>query len=140
MLREEIKALTRTSPAELRKFGLTVGGLLVALGLFFLWRNKSWWPWLLWPGVPLVLLGAALPRTLKWVNVAWMTLALCLGTLVSTVLLAALFYLVVTPIGLVARLAGKDFLTRKLNPGATSYWLRRDHSRRKEKHEHERQY
>ncbi len=140
MFREDIKALTKAGPAELRKFGLTVGGVLVALGLLFLWRHKPWWPWLLWPGVPLVVLGAALPRTLKWVNVAWMTLALCLGAVMSTVLLVALFYLVVTPIGLVARLAGKDFLSQKLQPGASSYWLRRDHSRPKEKHEHERQF
>ena len=42
--------------------------------------------------------------------------------------------------GLVARLAGKDFLSQKLEPGAASYWLTRDISKPKAKHEHEQQF
>ena len=98
------------------------------------------YPWLLWPGVPLVVLGAVLPRSLKWVYVAWMTLAMVLGAIVSTILLVLLFYLVVTPIGLIARLAGKDFLSRKLDSKASSYWILRDIAQPKAKHEHERQF
>lgn len=142
MLREDIKGLQKATPRDLRKFGLMVGGVFVLLALFFLipkWR-KDWFWWFLVPGVPLVLLGAVFPRALKWVYVAWMTLAMILGAIVSTILLTLLFYLMVAPIGLVARLAGKDFLSRKLQPQAASYWLVRDTSTRKQKHEHEQQF
>lgn len=142
MLREDIKALQKATPRDLRKFGLVVGGVFCALALLFFlpkW-HKSWFWWLLVPGVPLVVLGAVAPRSLKWVNVGWMTLAMVLGALVSTILLTLLFYFVVMPTGLVARLAGKDFLSRKLDPKAASYWILRDASKPKEKHEHEQQF
>lgn len=140
MLREDIKGLQKATPRDLRKFGLVVGGVFLGLGLLFLLRHKSWWPWFVWPGAPLVVLGAILPRSLKWVYVAWMTLAMLMGAVVSTVLLVLLFFLVVTPIGLVARLTGKDFLSLKLQPAAASYWILRDTSKPKQKHEHEQQF
>jgi hypothetical protein len=140
MLREDIKGLLKASPRDLRKFGLMVGGVFLGLGLIFYLRHKPWWPWLVWPGAPLVVLGAVLPRSLKWVYVAWMTLAMILGAIVSTILLTALFFFVVTPIGLVARLAGKDFLSRRLDSSAVSYWILRDVSKPKPKHEYERQF
>ena len=139
-MREDIKALQKATPRDLRKFGLVVGGVFCALGLWFFLRHKPYYWYVLAPGVPLVVLGAILPRSLKWIYVGWMALAMVLGAIVSTVLLTLLFYLVVTPIGLVARLAGKDFLSRKLQPGAPSYWILRDASKPKAKHEHEQQF
>jgi hypothetical protein len=48
-----------------------------------------------------------------------------LGLVVSTVLLTLFFYLVVTPIGLLARASGKDFLSRRLERESRSYWIAR---------------
>jgi uncharacterized BrkB/YihY/UPF0761 family membrane protein len=140
MLREDIKGLQKASVQDLRKFGLMIGGVFLGLGLLFYFRHKPWWPWFIGPGVPLVALGAILPRSLKWVYVAWMTLAMVLGAIVSTVVLTLLFFLVVTPIGLLARAVGKDFLSQKLQPHADSYWILRDSSKPKEKENHERQF
>jgi hypothetical protein len=140
MFRDEVKALKSATPRDLRKFGLVVGGVFVLLGLFFWWRHKPWYWWLLVPGVPLAVLGAIFPRSLKWIYVGWMTFAMVLGAIVSTVLLVLLFYLVVTPVGFVARLAGKDFLNRRLEPNKSSYWSPRNTSRAKQRHEHERQF
>ena len=128
-LAHELKSL-KTGSSDLRKFGLLVGGVFIALGLFFLWREKSWYPILIAIGTPLVLLGAIFPRTLKYVYLVWMGLAFCLGLVVSTILLTLFFYLVFTPMGLLARLAGKDFLSRKLEPASDSYWLPRETSRK----------
>jgi hypothetical protein len=140
MLREDIKRLQQATPRDLRKFGLMVGGVFLALGVYFYLRHKSWWPWFVVLGTPLVVLGAAVPRSLKWVYVGWMALSMVVGAIVSTILMTVIFYLVVTPIGLIARVAGKDFLSRKLDPSAASYWSLRDVSRSKQKHEHERQF
>ena len=129
----------KTGTRELRNFGLLVGGVFALLGLLFLARGKAIYPWLLTPGLVLVTLGTIAPRTLKYIYLVWMGLALVLGFVVSHVILTVFFFLVVTPIGLIARLAGKDFLRLKLDRQAKSYWIPREH-KRKAVEEYERQF
>jgi len=123
-IREDIRQL-KTSDRDLRKFGLMVGGVFAVLGALFLWRHKAIGPYFLWPGVGVVAFGAVFPRALKWVYIAWMSVAFVLGFIMAHVILTLLFYLVITPIGLLARLAGKDFLSLKLDRAAKSYWIPR---------------
>lgn len=137
-IREDIKQL-KTSDRDLRKFGLMVGGVFTVLGLLFLWRHKAFYPYLLWPGAALVLLGTILPRALKWVYLVWMSVAFVLGFVMAHVILTLLFLLVITPMGLAARLTGKDFLSLKLDRTAKSYWLPRP-SKPKSAKDYERQF
>jgi len=137
-IREDIKQL-KTGVPELRKFGLLVGGVLSTLGLLFLWRYKSHYPYFLWPGVFLVALGFGLPRALKWIYIAWMSVALGLGFVMAHVILTSLFYLMMTPMGLIARVFGKDFLRLKLDRAAATYWIPRDRKSRSPA-EYERQF
>ena len=121
-VRQEIREL-KTGARELRKFGLMVGSVLVALGLLFFLRHKSSYPFLVWPGVALILFGAIAPRALKYPYIAWMTVAFSLGFVMARILLTAGFVLLVTPIALIARLFGRDFLNRKWQRQATTYWM-----------------
>jgi len=139
MIRAEIQELD-TSPRNLRKFGLVVGGVFGLLAVWFWWRGKAFYPYVLIPGVSLVVFGLIWPKVLKQVYVIWMSLALVLGLIVSTALLTILFYLVVTPVGLVARLSGKDFLSQKLDPNANSYWIARDRSIPRRRNDYEQQF
>ena len=129
MILNDFKEL-KTGTRELRNFGLLVGGVFSVLGLLFLARGKAVFPWLLTPGLLLIILGAIAPRTLKYIYLGWMGLALVLGFVVSHVILTVFFFLVITPIGLIARLAGKDFLRLKLDRHAKSYWIPREHGRK----------
>jgi uncharacterized BrkB/YihY/UPF0761 family membrane protein len=139
MIREELKQLS-TTPRDLRKFGLLVGGVFAAIGVWFLLRHKPAGPWFVAPGALLMLLGLAVPKTLKAVYLGWMAMAITLGIVVSTVLLTFFYFLVITPIGLAARLLGKDFLSRKLDRGAKSYWLPRDRSVPRKPADYEQQF
>jgi len=139
MIRAEIQELD-TSPRNLRKFGLVVGGVFGLLTVWFWWRGKAFYPYVLILSVSLVVFGLIWPKVLKQVYVIWMSLALVLGLIVSTVLLTILFYLVVMPVGLVARLSGKDFLSRKLDPNANSYWIARDRSIPRRMKDYEQQF
>jgi len=139
MIRDELQKL-KTGPAELRQFGLVVGGVFGLLACWFWLRHKPFYPYLFIPAVPLLGLGLVWPRSLKWVHLGWMGLAFLLGHLVSTVLLALCFFLVVTPLGLLARVLGQDFLHRKWDRRAASYWLSRDLSKRKARADYERQF
>ena len=124
-MQEELKSLS-TTKRDLRMFGLMVGGVFLLLGGIALFRHKWTAPWLLTPGIVLFGLGLAWPRSLKLIYIAWMGLALGLGLVVSSVLLTVFFYVVITPIGLIARLAGKDFLSLKMEPDAKSHWQPRE--------------
>jgi hypothetical protein len=135
---EELKHL-RTEPRDLRKFGLMVGGVFALLGLWFLFRHKPWHAWFWIPGALLIAAGAIAPRGLKHIYVAWMSMAFVLGFIMSTLLLTAFFYLVVTPVGLLAKVAGKDFLQRKWS-SSPSYWILRPPGPMKEPNRYEQQF
>lgn len=137
-IREELKHL-KTEPRDLRKFGLLVGGVFVLLGLWFVFRHKSWHTWFWVPGAGLMAFALIAPRALKHIYLGWMALAVTLGLVVSTILLTLFFYVVVTSIGLAARLCGKDFLSRKWS-NTTSYWLVRPASEAKRPGDYEQQF
>lgn len=106
-----------------RNFGLLVGGVFAALGLWWLYRGKFGTIALvvLALGAALMILGAAFPRSLVLANRTWMTLAEALGFIMTRVTLGIVFYLVVTPIGFIKRLQGWDPLRLRATP-SKSYW------------------
>lgn len=65
------------------------------------------------------------PVLLVGLNRLWIKFGLLLGKVVSPIALGILFYGVVTPIGLLVRLTGKDPLRLKFDPAASSYWIPR---------------
>jgi len=99
----------------LREFGLITGGLFVGLfGLLFPWLFSfafPKWPWI----IAGVLWGLALliPNSLKWIYQGWMSFALVLGWINTRLILAIMFYLIMTPMGLVMRLFGKNAMKNK---------------------------
>ncbi len=125
MIQHELNELS-TTRRDLRKFGLLVGGVCLLLAGWTLFRHKPIWPYLLTPGALLFVLGLVLPRSLLWVYRAWMAIAFTLGLIVSTIVLTLFYFLVMTPIGLLARLFGKDFLSLKMDRQSKTYWLPRE--------------
>jgi hypothetical protein len=69
--------------------------------------------------------GLAKPATLRWLFVGWMKLAFPLNWFISELVLALMFYGILTPLALVFRLAGRDLLGRKAAPGRDSFWVRK---------------
>lgn len=108
----------------LRRFGRTVllGCALIAAALG--WGRGAWTAARWVAGAGLVVGGAGLsgvrPLALPLYRL-WMGVGFVMGTVVSHVLMAAVWYLVLTPIGLVLRLAGRDPLQRR-GRGAATFW------------------
>lgn len=120
-INEEYQKLDR-SPRSLRRFGLTVGFVFLLLGCVLLWRHRgAAWP-LVSIGAVLVLAAGLAPLALKWVHGPWMIAALALGWIVTRILLTIVFFLVVTPIGLLQRLFGKRAIEVAFEADAASYW------------------
>ena len=120
-LLKEINEIPMTKQA-LRKFGLTMGIAFGLLGGLLVWRARAAWPYFVGASAFFLFFGLALPVVLKPLQKVWMTLALLMGWVMSRVILAVLFFLVVTPIGLILRLSGKDLLDKKAGAKKESYW------------------
>ncbi len=71
----------------------------------------------------------AAPRAIRPLYVAWMAAVWPIGWTVSHLVMACLFYLVFTPIGLIMRACGRDPLRRKFDRTAESYWCDREPTR-----------
>ena len=125
MFKEEIKNI-KEDKTTLRKFGLTVGAVLLLVGIVLYLTGKSSSVVFLGAGVLLILLGLILPNILKPLNKIWMSLAVILGWFMSRLILFILFYIVITPIGFFLRIAGKDFLNLRTDKNSDSYWEKRE--------------
>lgn len=78
--------------------------------------------------VACVLTTFAFPQSLSPLNRAWMKLGLFLGKLVNPVILGVIFFLIITPVSLITRLAGRDALRLNQEHHKT-YWRTRDNNR-----------
>jgi hypothetical protein len=70
-------------------------------------------------------LGFAFPPLIRMVYVVWMAAVFPIGWVVSHMLMASLYYFVMTPIGWLMKLCGYDPLKRKEDPKIESYWIAR---------------
>ncbi len=112
------------SKKELAWFGLLLLLFFGLLGLMARFRfdspagaNRFWIT-----GGALCVVYYALPFLRRWMFRGWMLLTFPIGWVVSHVVLLVTFYLVLTPIGLILRLGGRDPMKRRLDPDAASYW------------------
>ena len=99
---EEIKNI-ESRRCDLRKFGFTVGIILLIISGFLFWKEKESFQIFLAIGITLFLTAVALPSVLKPVYWIWMIFAIILGWFMTRVILSLLFYVVFTSIGLTSR-------------------------------------
>ncbi len=130
-IRLELKELD-SSPKSLRKFAFLVGGIILGISFWLSLRYFS--PFICYflgiIGMVLIVMGVFSPRCLKGIYKVWMGMAFAIGWVVSRVLLMVIFYFVIMPIGLTARIVGKEFLDKKPRVRKDSYWVERDASRK----------
>ena len=114
------------SPRELRQFA---GGCLFFGALFgtVLWfRGDPRAAMAAWAiGGALGVSGLFVPATLRWIYVGLMVIVAPVGVVVATVVLFAIYWVVITPVAVVQRLGGRDALQRRPPPGdgPASYWV-----------------
>ena len=119
-----IEINTDPSKKELRWFGVMLVVFVLAVGALVRWQfdalvaaQRIWIA-----GGVLSMVYVVAPPLRRWIFVGWIYAAFPIGWTVSHVLLASIYYLVFTPIGLLLRLIKGDPLERQLDPSAASYW------------------
>ena len=76
-----------------------------------------------------LILGLMNSKLLTPLNKLWFKFGMILGAIVSPVVLGVVFFLVVTPIGLIMKIMGKDLLNKKYDKKKETYWIKRDKPR-----------
>ena len=109
-----------------RSFGLVFAAVFAIVALLPLWNGGAvrWWALVIAAGF--LLAGLVLPKVLAVPNRLWFKFGLLLGMVIAPLVMMILYYLTVTPTGIIMRLLGKDLLRQKIDKQAASYWILRD--------------
>jgi len=107
---------------EIRKFGIVIGSILLIIGVILLWKRNIYYPILMIIGIFLFVGGLSIPIILKPIYIIWMIFATIMGWLMTRFILSLLFYGLITPISLIARLMGKKFIYLRWDKINNSYW------------------
>lgn len=111
-----------TGKKELRSFGLLVGAVFTAIGIWpFLLRGDALHLWAIGLGGALILLGGISPGVLAPVHKVWMRVGHALGWINTRILLGLVFYGLVTPMGILFRLMGKDVMRQAFAHDSPTY-------------------
>lgn len=127
------------STGQLRKFAVTMASVLTLIAILLLYGRKESCVYLFLLSLVFLLFGMLAPMRLKPIYKLWMAMSNIIGWFVTKLILCALFYLVLTPVSLLARLFGKNFLELEINPDANTYWVLRKNSQ-PEKTDYEKQF
>ena len=119
------------TPKDLRKFGLTMTIICLVFASIGYFKNSA----ITGLGLSLLIISGIflffsifLPLKLKAFEKFWMLLAEKINKIMTPVILSITYYLMITPIGLLLRILGKDILELKIDKNKTSYWEKIDQS------------
>jgi hypothetical protein len=113
----------KKTPRELRLFGLALGTALTVIGGLSLWRGRAAGPWVLGVAMAVILSGLVAPQLLRPLERVLATVLRAVLAVVTYVVLTVAFYAIMTPMGLLVRLLGKDLLAMRCPSDEPSYWV-----------------
>lgn len=119
------KSLTLTEKGELRKFGLIVGCIFLALGLSPILKGKDSNFFLIAPAIILIFSAVILPKILLPFYRVWMRLGKTLGKINSFIVLSLIFYFVLTPLGIIRRALKIDSRKFAHRRNENSHWIKK---------------
>ena len=107
--------------SDIKKFGIIFSIIMLIVSIFLLYKSSNLY---FFTGLFFIFLslGILFPVLIKPIYALWMILGSILGSLMTIVILTFIFYLIMFPISIIARILKKNFLELKLNKKANSYW------------------
>jgi len=105
-----------------RSFGLVFFFIFLLIGIWPILNNEEIRLWFLIISIVFLVLGLLNSKILTPLNKAWFKFGLFLGKIISPFVMSVIFFLVVTPIGLLMRILKKDLLNLRFNKNK-SYWI-----------------
>ena len=109
-----------------RNFGLVFFVVFLIISLWPLLDGGQLKIWSLFFSLFFLVLGLMNSKLLTPLNLLWTKFGILLGNVFAPIVMSFIFFLVVTPIGLLMRMMGKDLLRTKYNKSGKSYWIKRE--------------
>jgi hypothetical protein len=109
-----------------KSFGILFFIVFAIIGLYPLLSFNFVRVWALVIALIFLFLGLTKPSVLKPLNTGWIKLGEILGKIIAPIVMLLVFFIVITPIGLMLRLFGKDILGLKFSEKVKTYWITRD--------------
>ena len=107
-----------------RSFGVVFFIFFVLIALYPLLKGNDLRIWSLLISFSFLILGVINSRILTPLNKLWFKFGLLLGKIISPIIMGIIFFMIVTPIGVIMRLLNKDLLNLKYNQ-QNSYWIKK---------------
>ena len=117
-----------------RSFGRVFFIVFFVIALYPLLSNQEIRLWALIISVIFLILGLLKSKLLSPLNKLWFKFGIFLGKIISPIIMGIIFFLVVTPTGIIMRLLGKDLLNLKYNK-EKSYWIEKNGPKSKMKNQ-----
>ena len=108
-----------------KSFGILFGVVFIIVSVWPLFYSNSLRIWSLILAIIFFLLAFLKPSLLKSFNNAWIKLGELLGRIIAPIIMAIVYFLILTPISLLVRLFGKDLIGLKFSNDIKSYWIKR---------------
>jgi len=108
-----------------RSFGIVFFVVFLIISIWPLLDEKELRYWSLIVSIIFLILGILKSNILTPLNKVWFKFGILLGNIISPIIMAFVFFLVVTPISLIMKIFGKDILNLKKNKNS-SYWIKKD--------------
>src|SRR6056300_715647 len=106
-----------------RSFGIVFFIVFLLIALYPLSYSGEIRVWSAIISLILLVLGLLNSKILTPLNKLWFKFGVILGIIISPIIMGIIFFLVVTPIGLIMKLLGKDLLRLKYNKKDNTYWI-----------------
>ena len=108
-----------------RSFGIVFFVVFLIISIWPLLDEKELRYWPLIVSIIFLILGILKSNILTPLNKVWFKFGILLGNIISPIIMAFIFFLVVTPISFIMKIFGKDILNLKKNNNS-SYWIKKD--------------
>ena len=106
-----------------KKFGFFFTFVFICISIFF-YLNNSIFPFYIFVTLSVIFLMISIfkDNLLYPLNLSWMYLGFIIGLVVNPIVLGAIFFILITPIGIISKLFGRDELSLKKTK-LKSYWI-----------------
>ena len=108
-----------------KSFGILFFIIFLILGLYPTLKGNSPNIYFIFISIPFIILGLIDSKILTPLNNAWIKVGEILGMIIAPIVMAIIYFFILTPISIIVRIFGKDLLSIKFNKQVNTYWINR---------------